>query len=582
VFFRFEIISKKPRGIISGIQSEYDGQICWRKDLPETCIISRGLSDKLVPMIANIVECNPSLQWTTEQFFPVCDALSKCIVIVAFNVVSAKFLRVYLNPNSTVGSLKAALSEQTAIDVEDLDLIHSTKLLQDADGTSVHTIPQTSDDSPLIMSTKSSVTWNSFQPLAPTLPVKVAIASADPSLASDSIWSRDVSALCYRCLMLVQILCRTQLVLEQCKMVLIDSLRQVWTTIQLASGDLVTITFSAISDNINQTQNDVRRFLAEIQSPTSASVLGRKELKQFDTSGCVRKLNMSTKDLIDQWTPIETLKTELVTKSAKLNLPATTTLMSSAKSACEERHCMYKMQQWFHQSRDIYQKFAEDKKRQLSYNEDQIHKYERLKLNELQDLVVNDIKLHCIPQTQQCHRDFHVWFHQSYLKLKAELDTLSRLVQQLRPALLVISEKQQTLRKSLSEFSDQFAKIVNKPSKSRSISDTFFSLISGGRSSEQHSRSLTTSKSTEPFYAPAAAVQSSKSKDAAEVNSSSSREPLCTEHDVESVGIPPRLVHDRLHSMLQIQQESDGYLTEILSSLKPGYLDELLIRNDNS
>jgi hypothetical protein len=34
--------------------------------------------------------------------------------------------------------------------------------------------------------------------------------------------------------------------------------------------------------------------------------------------------------------------------------------------------------------------------------------------------------------------------------------------------------------------------------------------------------------------------------------------------------------------MLQMQQESDGLLAEILSSLKTGYLDELLIQNDNS
>jgi len=39
--WRYEIISSKPTGIISGIQTQTDGDIVWSRDFPNNCSLSR-------------------------------------------------------------------------------------------------------------------------------------------------------------------------------------------------------------------------------------------------------------------------------------------------------------------------------------------------------------------------------------------------------------------------------------------------------------------------------------------------------------------------------------------------------------
>ena len=59
MFSRFEIISKKGPGIISGVQKNNAGHIDYDENLPEDTRISRGLKSLLKPALQELLETNP-------------------------------------------------------------------------------------------------------------------------------------------------------------------------------------------------------------------------------------------------------------------------------------------------------------------------------------------------------------------------------------------------------------------------------------------------------------------------------------------------------------------------------------------
>ena len=59
MFYRFEIISTKGPGVISGVQKKERGSIEYDTKLPETTWISQGLKDLITPALQELMETNP-------------------------------------------------------------------------------------------------------------------------------------------------------------------------------------------------------------------------------------------------------------------------------------------------------------------------------------------------------------------------------------------------------------------------------------------------------------------------------------------------------------------------------------------
>ncbi|EEC12865.1 serine/threonine protein kinase, putative, partial [Ixodes scapularis] len=92
----FCITSKKESGVISGVQNSENGPIEWSKELPRSCLLSPGLRDKIVPLLAGLLECDDSKMWTFEQFFDSVTELLRCRLLHVFYINEGRELHAYL------------------------------------------------------------------------------------------------------------------------------------------------------------------------------------------------------------------------------------------------------------------------------------------------------------------------------------------------------------------------------------------------------------------------------------------------------------------------------------------------------
>uniref|UniRef100_W5KIR5 Inhibitor of nuclear factor kappa B kinase subunit epsilon n=1 Tax=Astyanax mexicanus TaxID=7994 RepID=W5KIR5_ASTMX len=64
-----KITTEKPDKVIAGVQKVENGEIEWSYQLPDFCQLSEGLKMQLVPVLANILEANQEKCWGFDQFF---------------------------------------------------------------------------------------------------------------------------------------------------------------------------------------------------------------------------------------------------------------------------------------------------------------------------------------------------------------------------------------------------------------------------------------------------------------------------------------------------------------------------------
>lgn len=111
----FCITSKKESGVISGVQNSENGPIEWSKELPRSCLLSPGLRDKIVPLLAGLLECDDSKMWTFEQFFDSVTELLRCRLLHVFYINEGRELHAYLPAQATLADLKTEVYQQTSL-----------------------------------------------------------------------------------------------------------------------------------------------------------------------------------------------------------------------------------------------------------------------------------------------------------------------------------------------------------------------------------------------------------------------------------------------------------------------------------
>lgn len=61
----------------------------------------RGLRDKIVPLLAGLLECDDSKMWTFEQFFDSVTELLRCRLLHVFYINEGRELHAYLPAQAT-------------------------------------------------------------------------------------------------------------------------------------------------------------------------------------------------------------------------------------------------------------------------------------------------------------------------------------------------------------------------------------------------------------------------------------------------------------------------------------------------
>ncbi|NXX35949.1 IKKE kinase, partial [Nicator chloris] len=111
----YKITTEKPPGAIAGIQRQENGNIEWSYELPITCRLSTGLKDQLIPILANILEVDQEKCWGFDQFFAGTNDILHRMVVDVFSLQQASSHRIYIHSYNTTIKFLDAVFKQTNI-----------------------------------------------------------------------------------------------------------------------------------------------------------------------------------------------------------------------------------------------------------------------------------------------------------------------------------------------------------------------------------------------------------------------------------------------------------------------------------
>lgn len=154
----YHITTKKASGVISGVQTSENGPIQWNRELPSTCLLSAGIKKHVTPLLAGLLEVNPQKMWTFERFFSdVTRILSKKKIHI-FHVNKLSELRIYLDRSEKIEDYQLLLTEQTEVDpASQILLFHENFLSHYVEASTPGTsFPDTTATEPIVLYNKES------------------------------------------------------------------------------------------------------------------------------------------------------------------------------------------------------------------------------------------------------------------------------------------------------------------------------------------------------------------------------------------------------------------------------------------
>ncbi|XP_053463002.1 inhibitor of nuclear factor kappa-B kinase subunit epsilon isoform X3 [Nycticebus coucang] len=112
---RYRITTEKPPGAIAGTQRRENGPLEWSYKLPITCRLSMGLQTQLVPILANILEVEQAKCWGFDQFFAETSDILQRVVFHVFSLSQAVLYHIYVHTHNTIAIFLEAVYKQTNV-----------------------------------------------------------------------------------------------------------------------------------------------------------------------------------------------------------------------------------------------------------------------------------------------------------------------------------------------------------------------------------------------------------------------------------------------------------------------------------
>ncbi|XP_064354101.1 inhibitor of nuclear factor kappa-B kinase subunit epsilon isoform X2 [Dromaius novaehollandiae] len=147
----YKITTEKPPGAIAGVQRQENGTIEWSYELPATCRLSAGLKVQLIPILANILEADQEKCWGFDQFFAETSDILHRIVVDVFSLQQASLHRVYIHSHNTTTKFLDAVFKQTNIPPHHQEYFFEGHLYELDPNLQAHSFCKTTENSPLTL-----------------------------------------------------------------------------------------------------------------------------------------------------------------------------------------------------------------------------------------------------------------------------------------------------------------------------------------------------------------------------------------------------------------------------------------------
>ncbi|XP_071624337.1 inhibitor of nuclear factor kappa-B kinase subunit epsilon isoform X1 [Heliangelus exortis] len=147
----YKITTEKPPGAIAGVQRQENGSIEWSYELPVTCQLSVGLKNQLIPILANILEVDQEKCWGFDQFFAESNDILQRIVVDVFSLQQASLYRIYIHPYNTTTKFLDAVFKQTNIVPHHQEYFFEGHLYELDPNLQAHNFCSTTEHNPLTL-----------------------------------------------------------------------------------------------------------------------------------------------------------------------------------------------------------------------------------------------------------------------------------------------------------------------------------------------------------------------------------------------------------------------------------------------
>ncbi|XP_060536059.1 serine/threonine-protein kinase TBK1 [Cylas formicarius] len=395
------ITTKKESGVISGIQTKENGPIEWRRELPSNCQLSLGLKKTITPLLAGLLEADHRKIWSFDTFFKEVDAVLKRKAVNIFHVNKSTLIKIYIDPKETYDQLQQYVKEQTDIPAENQILLYKTSLLTTLIEDYVHAsgFPQTREDDPLFLFSKenNNILIQSFQELP-----KFNDFSSVISVENDASQAKFACSIGHqakrhieRYSLYSKLICDT---VENFTKYVNLNLRELNINSQHLLDKTIILKNTA---QILQLSQNISNYHLKYNYPTELEDIS-KEFTQVVVVGI--------HTLYKQHTMENYLKLQWDSMSRELKCPFNTLAPARAKSQVEHL-------------RDSWQHLVRDRAtRTLSYNDEQFHILERIKITQTINRLKNLLEKEVFPQYELLSENFGDWYKMAQnIHLKSEI-----------------------------------------------------------------------------------------------------------------------------------------------------------------
>ncbi|XP_017380739.1 inhibitor of nuclear factor kappa-B kinase subunit epsilon [Cebus imitator] len=367
----YRITTEKPAGAIAGTQRRENGPLEWSYTLPITCQLSLGLQSQLVPILANILEVEQAKCWGFDQFFAETSDILQRVVVHVFSLSQAVLHHIYIHAHNTIAIFQEAVHKQTSVAPRHQEYLFEGHLCVLEPSISAQHIAHTTASSPLTLFSTAIPKGLAFRD--PALDVPKFVPKVD--LQADYNTAKGMLGAGYQALRLARALLDWQeLMLQGLHRVLEVLQATCRRTLEVARTSLLFLGSSLGTERFSSVAGT-----PEIQELKAAAEL-RSRLRTL-----AEVLSRCSQNIMETQESLSSLRRELVKSWDQVH---------EERSIQQIQCCLDKMNL-------IYKQFKKSRMRPgLGYNEEQIHKLDKVNFSHLAKRLLQVFQEECVQKYQ--------------------------------------------------------------------------------------------------------------------------------------------------------------------------------------
>ncbi|KAI1890534.1 hypothetical protein AGOR_G00154680 [Albula goreensis] len=347
----YRITTEKPAGAIAGVQKVEDGAIEWSYHLPQCCQLSEGLKTQLVPVLSNILEADQEKCWGFDQFFAETTGILHHVSIHVFSLQQATAHRIYIHIYNTVSIFFNEVQRQTGMVPELQQYMFNGHYLFLNPSMKVVSLPLTTGDQPIFLIShqpEKIVGLLLREPETPVTPSKF-------DVVADFTFSKAIVGVIHQYLRIAQSLQKHQELILQGYYCYFENVRLECSNTEhrISMVSMKLLTFLNTEEKLHK--------LSQPSEDLADHTEIEKKLRQIQEN-----LPIYIRDVQEFRNKLDCLRTELSRSSEILTKDKSTQKMEFLLEKITEVHKQYKKDR------------SEGK---LNFNDEQIHKFEKINLS---------------------------------------------------------------------------------------------------------------------------------------------------------------------------------------------------------